>query len=116
MEVPLPIGAIGGNLITNSFVPNSFIQQLNASSANLSELRTVRPTPFSAPLSDGNPHEEQNPLYARAYVYGVFRLRGQFTQAADFCKDIRLLLLPSPKVHRRWPQIFEQGLFPRGGK
>ena len=41
MEVPLPIGAIGGNLITNSFVPNSFIQQLNASSASLSEERSL---------------------------------------------------------------------------
>ena len=41
MEVPLPIGAIGGNLITNSFVPNSFIQQLNASSASLSEDRSL---------------------------------------------------------------------------
>ena len=41
MEVSLPIGAIGGNLITNSFVPNSFIQQLNASSASLSEDRSL---------------------------------------------------------------------------
>ena len=43
MEVPLPIGAIGGNLITNSIVPNSFIQQLNASSASpsLSEDRSL---------------------------------------------------------------------------